>query len=314
MNYDAVAVAQEPMPLGGSALSARRDKCSVWATNGEYYLGEPQVAERLPAGFYHCLEVPMKGPALQAVTVSTDDLYQLKDETSEMLLKEFVTFWKAGETFKQLGLSQKRGVMLWGPPGAGKTSAIQLMAKHMIDEMDGVVVFASNPHLTAVCLQSFRQIEPDRPLVVLYEDIDGMVERYGPHDLLALLDGELQVDRVVSVATTNFPERLGPRFADRPGRFDRVAEVPMPSDEVRERYIRKRVPNVSDDTVDLWVSASKGWGIAHLRELIVATQALGESSEAVILRLEEMSEIPVCDESFRGRSGGKEIGFTNGRY
>lgn len=264
---------------------------SVWAVTGDIYFGCPTAEPSLKPGFYSC-NMSQRGPFLERMRLRTDNLLELPDPVCEMLLAEFVKFWQAAKEakFSGLGLTTKRGLILWGPPGSGKTSAVARMAQHMITALGGVVLMASDPDTTALCLHMLRKIEPDRPLIVVYEDLDALVQRFGEARYLAMLDGELQISGVVNVATTNYPEHLDPRFVDRPGRFDRVTFVGMPQEDARRAYFAAKAPGVAENVRDRWVAATNGWSIAHLRELIVASQVLGEDEEKIIARLNEMQE------------------------
>lgn len=283
---------QAPSYLGDSHDVAL--DVASWSVSGDAYFAVPTTTQKLPSGFYTC-EISQNGPFLQRKDVDADQLIKLPDATTDMLLKEFVTFWEQVEKFKKFGLSAKRGILLWGPPGSGKTSSLQVMASHMIQELGGIVVMAGDPRIMIPLLNGLRRIEPDRPLIVVYEDIDALVDRYGEAEFLAMLDGEHQVSNVVNVATTNYPERLDARFADRPGRFDRVQYVPMPCEDARRCYFETRAVDVNKDTIERWVQKSEGWSIAHLRELIVSSQVLGEDSEDAIGRLNGMRVTPDSD-------------------
>lgn len=277
------------------------------STDGLYW-GSPGTAAALEPGFYEPLYTPQLGPALRKMAISTDDLIRLPDPTCDMLLKEFVDFWGGAERIKARGLNVKRGLLLWGPPGSGKTSALQLMAHHMTKEMGGIVVMANDPHVTAAALALIRSIEPARPIITLFEDLDAMVSRYGEPGILALLDGELQISGVVNVATTNYPEYLDPRFVDRPGRFDRIAFVGMPEAAARRAYFEAKAPDVAEERRERWIDASDGWSLAHLRELVVAHLALGEPDDEVIARMNEMrADRPKSDDV-----PGREFGFRQG--
>lgn len=267
---------------------------AVWAVSGETFWASPNAVEALPPGFYRCCS-SMRGPYLERMRFSSDEILRLPDPVCDMLLKEFVTFWAASAKFAARGLSAKRGLILWGPPGSGKTTAVAQMAAHMIEEKGGIVVVASDPASTTENLHNIRKIEPTRPLIVVYEDLDALVERYGEAQYLALLDGEYQISNVVNVATTNYPERLDKRFVDRPGRFDRVTFVDFPQAEARAAYFAAKAPEIDDVTRARWVKSTEGWSIAHLRELIVATQALGDGDDDTIKRLNEMREMIASD-------------------
>lgn len=272
------------------------------------YWGSPETCDALKPGFYRTFAAEGRGFCFLEMKTETDNLLRLPDPTCDMLLNEFATFWKCSPEMAKRGLTVKRGLMLYGPPGSGKTSAVQLMSHHMIHEMGGVVVFVDYPPVTAGALQLMRSLEPERPVILLYEDIDAIVARHGEADLLALLDGELQVGNVINVATTNYPELLDPRFTDRPGRFDRITLVGMPLPEARRAYFEAKAPDVPEPRRERWVLASDGWSIAHLRELVVAHLVLGEDDEEVIERLTGMREqLPKSDDA----KGSSRFGFHN---
>ena len=261
-----------------------------YAHSDGLYWGSPETCDALAPGFYMPAHLNGLGPALRRTQTVTDNLLRLPDPTCDMLLNEFVLFWeRSGEMVKR-GLTAKRGLLLYGPPGSGKTSAVQIMSHHMIREMNGVVIFIDHPPTAAAALQLMRRLEPSRPVILLYEDIDAMVSRHGEAELLALLDGELQVGNVVNVATTNYPELLDPRFTNRPGRFDRITMVGMPLPEARAAYFAAKAPDVPEPRREQWVIASDGWSIAHLRELVVGHLVLGEDDHVVIDRLANMHE------------------------
>lgn len=262
---------------------------SSWATDGQTYAAVGETTAKLPAGFYACRST-MNGPVLESLDMANDDLVSLEDETIEVLTAEFIKFWDRIPQFEERGLSAKRGLLLWGPPGSGKTSALQIMSRHMVNEMDGIVVLADEPQITSILLAAVRKVEPTRPVILLMEDIDALVGRFGEAGYLALLDGELQISNIVHVATTNYPERLDKRFADRPGRFDRVEYVGMPNDKARRLYLESRAPNLSEIEIERFVKASDGWSIAHLRELVVASEILGDDPQVTIDRLDEMTQ------------------------
>lgn len=131
-------------------------------------------------------------------------------------------------------------------------------------------------------------IEPNRPVVAIMEDLDALIQRYGEHEYLALLDGEAQVDRIVFIATTNYPEKLDRRFCDRPSRFDTVQYIGMPSREARKAYLKAKEPSLDVKELKIWVEATDGFSLAHLKELIVAVKCLGQPFGKALARLEGM--------------------------
>jgi DNA polymerase III delta prime subunit len=171
-----------------------------WAANHDTFWGATQTYDQLPAGLYRCGEAPNVGPTLHRIQVETDNLLTLPDDDSTEIIAEFKRFWEVEDEFRKRGFLMKRGFLLWGPPGSGKTSTIQLLIKELIEHNNGIVLLVEHPHLAAVCLQMVRQIEPKRPIIAVMEDVDALIERFGENQYLALLDGEAQVDNITFVA------------------------------------------------------------------------------------------------------------------
>ena len=259
---------------------------SRWAQKGDMYFGVGETHEALPAGVYRC-GMSNTGPYMQKQRIAVDDLIVLPDQATEVVLSEFQRFWQLRDKFVERGFLHKRGYFFWGPPGGGKTSAVQLMAARLVQSLNGVVVFIDTPGTASNFLQLLRGIEPERPAVAVLEDLDALVERYGENEYLALLDGEAQIDNVVFVATSNYPERLDRRFLDRPSRFDTLQFVGMPTAASRRAYLLAKEPTI-EDAIAQWVDKTDGFSIAHLRELIVAVRIFGQPLDEVVERLDAM--------------------------
>lgn len=260
----------------------------MWSVSGQAFFPTEYTVEELPPGYY-VIENSERGIYFYKTPMNLDDLMILPDSTSEEILKQIEYFWTREQQFRELGFLWKRGIMLHGPAGGGKTSTLQLLSKSII-EKGGISIYLKNPHNTARGLEILRRIEPNRPIVVLLEDIDALIKDYGESEILAILDGELQIDNVVFVATTNYPEDLDKRLINRPSRFDVVVQIDMPTAEARSLYLRTKNPRLARDREELnrWVKESKGFSVAHLKEMILAVEALGEDVDVTIARLKKM--------------------------
>jgi SpoVK/Ycf46/Vps4 family AAA+-type ATPase len=225
---------------------------------------------------------------------------------TETVLDEVKKFWSSEARYREHKLLYKRGLLLWGPPGSGKTIAVKLLMNNLVKQ-DGIVILAQSIPLLILCLKAVRRIEPTRNLIVVLEDIDEIINFNGESSVLSLLDGENNVDNILHLATTNYPERLGARIINRPSRFDRRVFVGMPSPEARRAYLEKATNGgLTPEQLDTWVADTNKMSIAHLRELVAASFCLDQPYEEVIQRLIDMAtQVKPVDEFTKARMGFK---------
>lgn len=266
----------------------------VVGSNDRYYPAGRAI-DKLSPGVYLAGASQDRGLYFERVKVITDQLIRLDDTVSERVIEGMKVFWKpeTRAAFERHSLLYKRGVLLWGPAGSGKTSALGMLSQTLIGN-GGIVLLCSNPEFTSMALRAFRRIEPQRKIIVLFEDIEETIGRHGEKELLSLLDGEDQIGNVVHIATTNHPEELGPRIVNRPSRFDEVIKIGMPNEKSRRIYLEHAMKGKSFP--DSWVTDTKELSIAHLRELVVATQCLGRPYQETIERLKGMRIKPKSSE------------------
>lgn len=258
--------------------------------NGRFAAAGASAGE-LPVGAYVIQSTP-DGIFFESKTLLTDTLIDLGNSNSLRVIEGIKLFWKRRERFLQRGILYKRGILMWGPPGSGKTATLALLVEDLIRQ-GGIVLLVQHPALAVQGLRQLRKIEPTRPLIVVLEDVEEIISSFGEHDLLALLDGEHQTDNVVNIATTNYPEHLGARIINRPSRFDEVVKIGMPSAEMREAYLHHVLRTEREEyPIGLWVEDTEGMSIAHLKELVVAVTCLEQPYEEVISRLKTMKTTP----------------------
>ena len=304
---------QPPRPTGGqnaapmSKDSEHRDlqeHCQWEVLPNGIFMATGTTRPRLEPGAYTIGITEGGRPLFVSKHILTDTLIDLGDSNSSRVIAGIRNFWTKGSRYKEKGLVYKRGVLLWGPAGSGKTATMSLLVEELIG-MGGIVLLVQNPGFATRALPILRRIEPDRPLIVVLEDIEEIIASYGEHELLALLDGEHQTDNVVNVASTNYPEQLGQRIVNRPSRFDEVWKVGFPSPHMREQYLWHILgADAEKFPVASWVRQTEGMSIAHLKELVVAVTCLEQDEEFVIARLKSMKTSP------KSKMYDGEVGFN----
>jgi SpoVK/Ycf46/Vps4 family AAA+-type ATPase len=267
---------------------------TMWSRfSGCCYKACEAAVYELPPGQYTVEHSPSIGIYFRKTDVQLDSIVKLSCCESNKVMEEVEVFWNSQQIYKDHGFLWKRGFLLWGPPGSGKTTLLQNLSTKIV-ERGGLSIYVSNPGLTATAIQQLRMVQPKVPIVLMYEDLDTIVRRFGESELLALLDGELQIDNVLNIATTNYPERLDARIVNRPSRFDIVKYIGMPSEEARRSFLIAKTMrfanNENVEELDKWVEMTKGFGLAHIKELIVSVEVFKVSLEDCVERLKRMSK------------------------
>ena len=181
--------------------------------------------------------------------VTYEDIGGLQEETRK--IREMIEIpMKHPEVFEKLGITPPNGVLLYGPPGCGKT----LLAKALANEINAHFLVINGPEIMSKYYgQSeenlrnvFDEAEKNAPAIIFIDEVDaiapkrenvtGEVERRVVSQLLTLMDGLKSRGRVVVIAATNIPNAIDPALR-RPGRFDREIEIGVPDAEGRKEIL-----------------------------------------------------------------------------
>ena len=169
-------------------------------------------------GHYNLIFTPF-GSQFIPVEGRDDALLEFPDSASHDVLDGIIGFWEREAIFTKYGVPYKRGMLLYGPPGSGKTCTLEMVSRDVINRGGIVIGYPGNPIILMNGYRALRQIQPGTPLVVILEDFENY---FDDTELLNVLDGVEKIHKVVFLATTNYPERLDPRIRNRPSRFRRT--------------------------------------------------------------------------------------------
>jgi transitional endoplasmic reticulum ATPase len=214
----------------------------------------------------------MREVYIEIPAVRWDQIGGLEEVKEE--LKEAVEWpLKNPELFKRMGIRPPKGILLFGPPGCGKT----LLARAVATESEANFVSIKGPEVFSKWVgesekairEVFRKARMASPAVIFFDEFDSLVPRRGMgyadsgvterviSQLLTEMDGIMTLEDVVIIAATNRPDIVDPAVL-RPGRFDRLIYVPEPDEKARLEIFRiytKDMPLAKD--VDLEELARK---------------------------------------------------------
>ena len=201
---------------------------------------------------------------------------------------------------------------MYGRPGVGKSCITRLCVEDAINK-DCVVFFSKDFREAVTCIKAFREVEPDRKVLFVFEDVDELVG-YSEHAFLEFMDGEDSLNGCLVLGTTNYPDRLPERVL-RAGRLDVKVEVHNPPAEGRLAYFKSKLPTISDETISEMVESTNDFSFAECREFLVNHLLYGNSikrSSSLVkavdrLRVENsMKSGLLLKESFRSKTTGSQ--------
>ena len=230
---------------------------------------------------------------------------------------------KHPELFERLGIEPPKGVLLFGPPGSGKT----LLAKAVANESGATFLTINGPEVMSMWYGKseenlrniFEQAEKNAPSIIFIDEIDaiapkrgevhGEVERRVVSQLLTLMDGLKSRGKVIVIAATNMPNMIDPALR-RGGRFDREIEIGVPDKKGRKEILQvhvRRMPLAPDVDIDRLVDVTFGFVGADIstlcKEAAMHTlrrvlQEIGEIKEDKPLPKDALKKLVVTQKDF----------------
>jgi Cdc6-like AAA superfamily ATPase len=281
-----------------------------YALYGAGFMATTPTIKTLEAGCYD-IQADNRGVFAVPALPPSGILLELPEMRSDEVIRVVDNFWgsekdyKEGNEFVIGGAQFKAGVMIYGPPGSGKSCTIKIVSKKLV-ERGGTVFFSSgHPANTMRWLEDFARVEPNRKCIVILEDIDSLIQNYGESCYLEMLDSAKTINNVLFIATTNYPEHLDPRIYNRPGRFSHVIKIGLPVPATREAYLKAILKDHRD--VEQIVKESEGFTIDHLTALVNGVYREKKDLTLELKRLRTLFKVPKGNEKpALGLGGGRE--------
>lgn len=241
---------------------------------------------QVPAGLYQYQEGNYSPDALVPYSLSTNtDPINLNGPVKLAVLKDLEGWASSKEVYTSMGVKYKIGLLLYGSPGNGKSTLIsQIMNDPKYSGYVKIVFPASLP--ASRFLKAIADIP--KPKLFIFEELTSSLDSKENGDstsqLLNFLDGADSVSNSITLATTNYPERLPGNIVDRPSRFDKIYEFKDPTTDEQKQLLFKYLGRIATDDE---VKSVSDFSIAYIKEACLSHRIRGISLEQASKDLKE---------------------------
>ncbi|XID92308.1 ATP-binding protein [Paenibacillaceae bacterium WGS1546] len=199
-------------------------------------------------------------------SVGRNDVF-MEEELKTQIYRSIDEFFSKDRAFFQTyGLPYKRGILLYGKPGNGKTTLVKSISSTTSAPVAywQITEYTSSGSIKEV----FDTAAQMAPMVLVIEDIDSMPDSCRSF-FLNTLDGATSKEGIYLIGTTNYPEKIDPALMNRAGRFDRAYEVKTPDEAMRLAYLTHiGMPRLaSEEALEQAARGTNGFTLAQLSEL-----------------------------------------------
>jgi hypothetical protein len=193
-------------------------------TPGDFYdveVVDETIVNELPYGVFNMAYNGRHETLFRPFKMEKENLKLVKNKT----LKEDIVNFFTNKT--DTGRKNKMGMLLYGPPGNGKTT--EVMSLFDVCEELKLRIFIIDSEFTIGSMRAAQQVLNGQNTIFVLEEITERLSKRGVEEILTFLDGENSWSNSVNIATTNYPDQMPANLVDRPGRFENFIEYSNPS-------------------------------------------------------------------------------------
>jgi len=250
--------------------------------------------------------------------------YYYTKEIKDLFKLEVFDFIRNVKEYNKCGIT-KRGIILAGSPGTGKSTLGYIVCNMVPDNtviwITPEILSENNYKAISSIKALYKLADFLSPCIIILEDLDlfSQDRSSGGCDILSLgalmnvLDGINTISNSVTIGTTNRLKSIEGALRNRPGRFDRVIEIPALSEELREKMFKGRLSDwkVSKDVIGYIVGETEEWTGAEVQEFINSLNLKHISSKRKIKKIDQKwaEEIITTMNSFGVGEASSSFGF-----
>lgn len=205
--------------------------------------------------------------------MSWDEVF-LPEKLKTDIKQSIEGFLGAKDLYLSKKIPWKRGLLLWGDPGCGKTTSIKTIISNY--DFKPVTVYTSPQTNDDTISEAFSYAQQQEPGLLYFEDLDSLLS-FGSVSIshfLNLLDGVSSTNGILVMATANDLGKLNEAITDRPSRFDRKWEIPRPNEEMAKKYLQNwygKAISAKNLSIIVKNAVENRFSYAYLKELYITS-------------------------------------------
>ncbi len=214
----------------------------------------------------------------QSIKTATFDNLILHGDLKQQIQADVQNFFASQTTYESYGIPWKRGILLIGPPGNGKTHFIKALLNSIAQPCLYVKSLQNQNGLDHRSIQSVFEMARDKaPCILVLEDLDSLLTPQNRSFFLNELDGFASNHGIFTLGTTNYPHNLDPAIINRPSRFDRKYHFELPQLGDRAAYLQfwnqtlQPDSRLTSDQLTTIAERTTGFSFAYLKELSLSS-------------------------------------------